>query len=544
MRTARKKRDHQHLQMLWGFKGMTKKHSLMAGLAIAVLMLAQPAIAQELKIGLKTEPSSLDPHYHALTPNNQIAFHIFEALTFTDADGNLKPSLAASWKAVSDNVWEFKLRPNVKFSDGSPFTAEDVVFSLQRTGKVPNSPSPFTIYTKQVTEFEIVDPLTIRLKTAAPAPALPLDMSFVVIMSKKQAKPDLAEGMSTEGLNQGQGLVGTGPFKYVDWKRGNQLVLERNDNFAGEKPHWKTVTFRPMSNSAARVAAMLAGDVDLIEDPPTDDLERLKKDPKLRVSEYVSNRIVYIHFDHFAEPSVGIEGTNGKNPLKDKRVRQAMSLAIDREAIGARIMENVGIPAGGFLPYPMFGVGKDEKPEKYDLNKAKALLAEAGYPDGFTISLGSPNGRYINDIKVAQAIAAMWTRAGIKTKVDSAVPPVFFKNRDEYKYSAYLAGWSAGEVSNSLRSLVATPNREKGMGTTNKGRYSNPALDAKIEEALRTVDDGKRAALLQESTKIVIGDYALLPLHFEKSTWAMKTAINYPGRNDQAVRADYIKPAK
>lgn len=523
---------------------MMKTQSLAAGLVAAALMLVQPALAQELKIGLKTEPSSLDPHYHALTPNNQIAFHIFEGLTLTDADGNLQPSLAASWKAVGENVWEFKLRPNVKFSDGSPFTAEDVVFSLDRTGKVPNSPSPFTIYTKQVIGTEIVDPLTIRLKTTSAAPALPLDMSYVVIMSKKQAKPDLAEGMSTEGLNQGQGLVGTGPYKYVDWKRGNQLVLERNDNFWGEKPHWKTVTFRPLTNSAARVASMLAGDVDMIEDPPTDDLERLKKDPKLRVTEYVSNRLVYIHLDHFAEPSIGIEGTNGKNPLKDKRVRQALSLSIDREAIGSRIMENVGIPAGGLLPYPMFGAGKDEKPEKYDLNKAKALLAEAGYPDGFSISLGSPNGRYINDIKVAQAIAAMWTRAGIKTKVDSAVPPVFFKNRDEFKYSAYLAGWSAGEVSNSLRSLIATPNREKGMGTTNKGRYSNAEVDAKTEEALRTIDDAKRAALLVETTKLAMSDYALLPLHFEKSTWAMKTAINYPGRNDQMVRADLTKPAK
>ena len=509
-----------------------------------LLAAALPVSAQDLKIGLKTEPSSLDPHYHALIPNNQIAFHIFEALTMTDADGNLHPGLATSWKAISDTVWEFKLRPNVKFSDGSPFTAEDVVFTFGRTGKVPNSPSPFTIYSKQVIGFDIVDPLTIHLKTAAAAPALPLDMSFIAIMSKKAAKPDVAEGMTTEGLNQGQGLIGTGPFKYVEWKRGNQLVLERNEAYWGAKPAWKTVTFRPLTNSATRVAAMLAGDVDLIEDPPTDDLDRLKKDPKLRVSEFVSNRIIYIHMDHFAEPSIGIEGTNGKNPLKDKRVRQALSLAIDREAIGARIMENVGIPAGGFLPYPMFGAGKDERPDKYDLNKAKALLAEAGYPDGFSIALGTPNGRYINDIKVAQAVAAMWTRAGIKTKVDAAVPPVFFKSRDEFKYSAYMAGWGAGEVSNSLRSLVATPNREKGMGTTNKGRYSNPALDAKIEEALRTIDNDKRSALLQEATKIAMTDYALLPLHFEKSTWAMKQTITYPGRNDQMVRADFIKPAK
>lgn len=522
---------------------MTNKRMIWAATA-ALLVLAQPALAQELKIGLKTEPSSLDPQYHALIPNNQIAFHIFESLTMTDANGVLYPGLATSWTAISDTVWEFKLRPNVKFSNGAPFTAEDVVYTFDRTGKVPNSPSPFTIYSKQVIGFEIVDPLTIHLKTQAAAPALPLDVSLLPIMSKSTASAAVPEGVTTEALNRGEGLIGTGPFKFVEWKRGNQLVLERNEGYWGRKPAWKTVTFRPLTNSAARVAAMLAGDVDLIEDPPTDDLARLKGDPKLTVSEAVSNRIIYIHFDHFAEPSIGIEGTNGKNPLKDKRVRQALSLAIDREAIGARIMENVAIPAGGFLPYPMFGAGKDEKPEKYDLNRAKALLTEAGYPDGFSIALGTPNGRYINDIKVAQAVAAMWTRAGIKTKVDAAVPPVFFKSRDEYKYSAYMAGWGAAEVSNALRSLVATPNRDKGMGTTNKGRYSNPALDTKLEEALRTIDDGRRSALLQEATKIAVSDYALLPLHFEKSTWAMKKAISYPGRNDQMVRADFITPAK
>lgn len=511
----------------------------LAGVSVGAL----PAAAQDLKIGLKTEPSSLDPQYHALTPNLQISFHIHDALTMADKDGKIQPGLATSWKPIDDTTWEFKLRPNVKFSDGSPFTAEDLVYTYQRAGKVPNSPSPYTVYLRQVAGYEIVDPLTLRIKTDGPAPALPLDLSNLPVMPKKMAKPDVAEGITSESLNQGQGLIGTGPYKFVEWKRGSQLVLERNDNYWGKKPHWKTVTFRPLSNAAARTASMLAGDVDLIEDPPTDDIERLKKDPKLTVAQAVSNRIIYIHFDHVGEPSPGIEGT-AKNPLKDKRVRQALSLAIDRNAISARIMENLAIPAADFLPFPMFGTRKDAKPDQYDLNKAKALLAEAGYPDGFGISLGTPNGRYINDIKVAQAIAAMWTRAGVKTKVDAAVPPVFFKNRDELKYSAYMAGWASQEVSNALRSLAATPNKEKGMGTTNKGRYSNPAMDAKLLQAMGTVDDEKRSALLQEASKMVVEDYGLLPLHFEQSAWAMKKAISYPGRNDQMVRADYILPAK
>ena len=198
-------------------------------------------------------------------------------------------------------------------------------------------------------------------------------------------------------------------------------------------------------------------------------------------------------------------------------MRQALSQAIDRKAIVDKIMEGVGLPAGDFLPSPAFGTSKDTAPDRFDAAAARTLLAGAGYPNGFSLTLGTPNGRYINDLKVAQAVASMWSRIGIKTEVEATAPPVFFKNRDEFKYSAYLAGWGSdsGEMSNPLRALAATPNREKGMGGTNRGRYSNPAMDAKLEEAMRTVDDAKREALLQEASRLVIADYGLLPLHFD-----------------------------
>jgi peptide/nickel transport system substrate-binding protein len=179
-------------------------------------------------------------------------------------------------------------------------------------------------------------------------------------------------------------------------------------------------------------------------------------------------------------------------------VREALSIAIDRKGIADKIMEGVAVPAGDLLPYPMGGTLKDTPVDAYDSAKAKKLLAEAGYPNGFSITLGAPNGRYINDLKIAQAVAAMWSRIGVKTEVDAAAPPVFFKNRDSFKYSAYMAGWGAstGELSNALKALLATPDRAKGMGTTNSARYSNKAMDAKLEEALVTVDSAKREALL------------------------------------------------
>ena len=518
-----------------------------AGLILfAMLTATLPASAQELKIGLKTEPSSLDPQFHNLAPNNQIALHIFDPLVAKDDKQLPIPGLALSWKAVGDTVWEFKLRPDVTFQDGSPFTAEDVAFTFERAAKVPNSPSPFTLITRQVTKLEIVDPLTLRITTNAPAPLLPLDLSALPILSRTAAAGGAPEGKTTAELNRGEGLIGTGPFKFAEWKRGAELVLTRNDAYWGPKPAWEKVTFKPLTNAASRVAALLAGDVDMIEDPPTADLPKLKKDPKVTLAEAVSSRVIYIALDQFAEPSPGIPDTQGKNPLKDRKVREALSHAIDRKGIVDKVMEGVGLPAGDFLPWPAFGTSKGTQADKYDPAEAKKLLAEAGYPNGFSITLGTPNGRYINDLKVAQAVASMWSRIGVKTEVEATAPPVFFKNRDEFKYSAYLAGWGSdsGEMSNPLRSLVATPTREKGMGGTNRGRYSNPAMDGKLEEAMRTVDDAKREALLQEASRLVIADYGLLPLHFELSVWAMRRDLTYAGRADQATLAQFVAPAK
>ncbi|KCB48743.1 ABC transporter, substrate-binding protein, family 5 [Bordetella hinzii 1277] len=511
---------------------------LSCGAAALLLASGTQAWARDLVIALKTEPSSMDPQYHALTPNTQISQTLFNSLVETDEKLQPQPALAESW-TVDGKVWTFKLRPNVKFADGSPFTAEDVVFTYDRIPKVPNSPSPFTLYLGSVAKTEAVDPMTVRITTKELAPNLLVNLAQLPIMSKKAASGAAPEGKTTTELNSGDGLVGTGPYKFVSWKRGAELVFARNENYWGPKPAWDKVIYRPMTNAAARVAALLAGDVDLIEDPPTDDLPKLKADKKLFVEETPSVRVVYVALDQFAEPSPGIKGTD-KNPMKDKRVRQALSLALNRDAIVERVMGGVAQPAGNLLPYPMFGASKEHaKAQKPDVEKAKALLKEAGYPNGFEITLGAPSGRYVNDAKVAQAIASMWTRIGVKTNVDAMAPPVFFKNRDSYSFSAYLAGWSvtSGEMSNALTSLLVTRNPEAGLGTTNRSRYSNPAMDALVKEASGTMDDAKRAALLQKASNLAMDDYAMLPVHFELSVWAMKNDVRYKGRPDQTTLA-------
>lgn len=315
------------------------------------------ALARDLVIGLKTEPSSMDPQYHALTPNTQISQTIFDTLVATDAQLKPVPALAESW-TVDGKVWTFKLRPGVKFSDGSPFTAEDVVFTYDRVPKVPNSPSPFTLYLGSVAKAEAVDPMTLRITTKEVAPNLLVNLAQLPIMSKKAASGPAAEGKTTTELNSGDGLIGTGPYKFVSWKRGAEFVLARNENYWGKKPVWDKVIYRPISNAAARVAALLAGDVDMIEDPPTDDLPKLKGDKKLYVEETPSVRVVYVALDQYAEPSPGIQGTD-KNPLKDKRVREALSLALNRDALVERVMGGRGAARrqSAALPYVRFQQG-------------------------------------------------------------------------------------------------------------------------------------------------------------------------------------------
>ena len=502
--------------------------------------------ARDLVVALKTEPTSMDPQYHALTPNIQLSQTLFDPLVCVDADLKPEPCLAESWKAEG-NVWTFKLRPNVKFSDGSPMTSADVLFTFDRVPKVPNSPSSFKIYLQKVEKIEAPDALTVRITTTEPYPLLPINMVGLPIMSAKAAAGSAPEGKTTTELNAGTGLVGTGPYKFVSWKRGSEIIFERNPNYWGKAPAWDKVIYRPISNPAARVAALLAGDVDLVEDPPTDDLERLKKEPKLTVETKASNRIIYVALDQNGETTPGITDTNGKNPLLDKRVREALSLAIDRQALVARTMGGVASPAAQLLPYPMFGASKNlTTAAKPNPEKAKALLKEAGYPNGFTLVLGTPNGRYINDSKVAQTLAAMWTRIGVKTSIDANAPAVFFKNRDSYAYSAYLAGWgtATGEMSNTLNSLLVTPNKDKGVGTTNRSRYSNPAMDKLVAESATQMDDAARAATLAKASELAMADFAMLPIHFEHSVWAMKKDVSFKGRADQQTMIQYAVPAK
>lgn len=523
--------------------------SIIAGLLAAGLT---PAVAQDLTIGLKSEATSMDPQFHQLSTNIQVSKNIFEALTTQDAVQKVTPGLADSWEAIDDTTWRFHLKPGVKFHNGSDFTARDVIYSYCRVPLVENSPSAYTIFTGSIADMQAEDDHTLTITTTATNPLLPTDLWSLAIVSADALGAEDVVTYGPEGTCEGMGevpqapafnspeiAVGTGPYKLDAYTRGSELVLTRFDDYWGGTPDWEKVVMRPITSDGPRVAALLAGDVDMIESPPIQDIPRIEEGG-FTVVDALSNRIIYLHMQQLPE-APAIEGADA-NPLMDARVREAISLSINRDAIAERIMGGYAQPAGELLPPPMFGTsGRAVDP--YDPERAKALLAEAGYPDGFTITLGTPNDRYINDEQVAQAVAQMMTQIGIKTNVDASTASQFFSRRNGLEFPIYMAGWgaSSGDMSSPLKSLVATYDADTGMGPTNAGRYSNPDMDALLVKAMATIDDAERDQMLQDAETLVLDDFGIIPLHYEQTVWAMTPDLTYEPRVDQYTMASEVK---
>ena len=511
-------------------------------LAAAVLALSALSYAANLTVGLSTDVTAIDPHYHNLTPNNNVAWHLFGYLVSRDEKSQLQPGLATEWRTIDPLTWEFKLRRGVKFHDGSDFTADDVVASIDRVPKVPSSPSPFTAYTKQIRKIDVVDPYTIRFRTATPYPLMPSDMTQIAIIAKSHASA------STEDFNSGKAAIGTGPYKLVRYAKSDRIELARNDAWWGGRTPWEKVTLRILPQDAPRVAALLSGDVQVIENVPTSDVAKLRSNKQLSIYRAVSDRLIYLHLDSARDVSPFVTDKAGaplaKNPLKDPRVRKALSKMINRPAIVERVMEGEAVMAGQLVPDFLFGATKNLAVEKFDVEGAKKLLAEAGYPEGFGITIHTPNNRYINDEQIAQAVAQMLSRGGVATRVVAMPSATFFTQATDLKFSLMLVGWSTGtgEASSSLKALLMTFDKEKGFGTANRGRYSNGKVDALTEDALQTVDDIKREAYLQRATEIAINDTGIVPLHFQVNLWAARDGIVYQPRLDEQTLAWRMAP--
>lgn len=509
----------------------------------AVALAAASALnagAAELRIGLSADVTTFDPHFVAVQPNLTAQQHVFDALVSTDERTRPVPGIA-TWRNPDPLTWEFTLRKGVKFHDGSELTTEDVVFSLERPLGITGSPGGFAAYVRSIVAKEIVDRYTVRLKTAAPYGALLQDLAEVMIVSKKAAAK-----ATSEDFDRGKAAVGTGPYKLVRFARGDRIELVRNEEYWGGRLPWDKVTLLILPSDPVRTAALLSGQVDAIENVPTADIAKLRRNPDLRLEQAVSWRTIFLHMDQARDRPPGVSAKSGKpldsNPFKDVRVRRALSKAINREAIAGRVMEGLALPAANILSPSVLGHDPAVKPETYDPEGAKKLLAEAGYPDGFRVTLATPNNRYINDEQVAQTVAQMWTRIGIVTRVEAMPLSVYFGRARNKEFGVALLGWGSRAADLALRSLLVTANPEKGYGAWNWAGYSNPKLDELVVRSLGTVDPARREVLARSASALAAREVALIPLHYQIVTWAMKRNITYTARTDEFTFAHLFRP--
>jgi len=525
---------------------MTRPLSKLALLLATTLLSPLAAHAAELVIGRSSEQSSIDPLF-ARTGNNQMtAVHFFDRLVDTDANNQILPSLAESWKSLDPTTWEIKLRPGVKFHDGSDLTAEDVVFSLERAKNVPNSPASFAASVGPIAEMTVIDPLTLKIRTTSPAPSMMEQVGLVYILSKK-----VATGLATADYNAGKGMVGTGPFRYGEWKNGDRLTMTRNDAYWGHKPAYEKVTLRFIAKDASRVAALLAGDVDLIDQVPPSDVKTLKANPKIALHSIASTRLIYLAFDSDRDESPFVTDLTGKplprNPLKDARVRQAIDKMIDRSVIVDRLLDGSGEAAAQMVPAGVGGHAPELKPQKPDIAAAKKLLAEAGYPNGFGLTLHSSSDRFPRDGDLVQVLGQMLTRGGIKINGVTAVPYNIYATaatRRDYSSFVFSFGTTTPNSAVALTNVLATYDRDAGTGVFNRARYSNKSFDAALASARAEFDEAKRNEMLAAAARIAFADVGIAPLYWQVVHWASKKGIVYEARRDEDTVAIHAHPAK
>ncbi len=502
--------------------------------ALAALLLAVPAAgATELRIGIALAPQHMDPLQHSTPSNDEAARQVFDALVLRGPQENFEPGLAESWSQPDPLTWEFRLRRGVDFHDGQPFTAEDVGHSIDRARRAAGA-SPHGFYVRQVTAVEVVDLHTVRLRTDEPFPLMVPYISRIHIVGRNAAEGDRSAPPP-----------GTGPFRFSSHTPGDRVVLARNDSHWAGAPAWSRVTFRVMTNSASRDAALITGELDVIADPGTSNREVLQANPRLRLHGAPGNTIVYLGFDQRSEVPRGIRGAE-RNPFADPRVREAASVALDRTGLTQRLLRGGGVPADQPLPPGRFGRPDGIAVDPHDPERARRLLAEAGFPGGFEVTLSVPTDRFSDGPQVAQALAQMLTRVGIRTTVE-AMPFNAWRSRagrGEFAGFVNAYGNPHGDASAPIRALAGLISRETGFGSQNFGLYRNERQNELLLASFRETDPNRRRAQLQEATLITVRDRAVVPLYWETNFVASRAGLNVPVRADGIIVAADIRPAQ
>ena len=497
-------------------------------LAAALIAASASAQAATLKWAAQNDILTLDPHSQNHATTSSILQHSYEGLTRYAKDYSIEPALATAWTQISPTQLRFTLRKGVKFHDGSPFSADDVVFSY---GRIMQPKGTMQIYVGGVKEVRKVDDYTVDFMLAGPNPVLLRNIADFRIMSKgwsvKHKSENVQDYVAKEESYASRKANGTGPYILKSWEPDKRVVFAANPDWWDKRPGNVTeIYYTPIKADATRIAALLSGDVDMVTDLPTQDVTRLRGEPKLKILDGHEVRTIFIGLDQHSD-ELKYSSVKGKNPFKDLRVRKALNLAVDREAIRRVTMRGLSIPAAIMVAPGVHGHSKDiDQALALDVEGAKKLLAEAGYGGGFEFGLDCPNNRYVNDEEICQALVGMWAKIGLKTKLNAQPMATFIQKIQKFDHDAYMLGWGVVnfDANYTLQSLVRTKTTGAD-GSFNLGRVSDAKIDALVDAIKTELDVKKRDAMLREALVATRDNFYYVPLHHQLRPWAMKKNV-------------------
>ena len=511
--------------------GSLTRRGLMAGAAAAATLPALPALAQakQLTIALTADAVILDPHAANELSGNIMFYHFYDALVQRTPELDFKPSLAESWQVVDDTTWVFKLRRGVKFHNGDELKASDVVYTVERLRK-----ALMASLVANISAARAVDDYTVEFKTPKPYAVLHMALAEILIMNEKHTSGITAEQV---GLRP----MGTGPYRLVEWIKEDRIVMEAFPDHWRGKAKIDRVIFKPITNPATRTAALLTGGVDVIQDLSVRDVASVRANNAFNVITRPSLLNIVLALDtRDKSPTIDLP----VNPMKDRRVREAIARAINVDALRTVVMNGFSTPSDQYVPSSHLGYvpGLNFRQEyPFDLARANALMKEAGFEKGFTMTLDTTNNRYVNDAVIAQALASMLSRINITLNLNLMPRANFFGyiRVPSDRSSFIMSGWDtpSGDAGNMYNVLLYSRNRKQGYGQANRGAYSNAQFDEWIDKADATADMKKRHEYLQEATKIAVKDIPMIPVHYEQDIYAAKKNITVVPRMDKFIWA-------
>ena len=511
--------------------------------ASAVAILSAASYAQTVRIGNQGDSLSMDPHSLSESVQLSVTSNVYEPLVGRSQTLALAPALATSWKQTSPTVWRFELRKGVKFHDGTPFTADDVLFSLARAA---SEGSDMKSYVNEIKEVRKVSDHVVEIETKAPFPILPDALSVVYVMSKKWSQDNQAMTPvdRRKGIENAASFRanGTGPYRLRERQPNVKTTFVRDGNYWGKiEGNVVNVEFTPIGNDATRVAALLSGQVDVIDPVPLQDIARINASGKAKVMQGPELRTIFLGMDQKRDELL-YSNVKGKNPFKDKRVRQAFYQAIDINGIQRTVMRGASTPTATMIGPGINGFDPAINVRMpYDVEAAKKLLTQAGYPNGFEVSMNCPNDRYVNDGKICQAVAANLSRINVKVNLQVETKGTYFPKILRRDTSFYMLGWTAVtyDAHNALNALLRCVD-EKGSGQFNLGAYCNPKVDELTAMIQSETDKPKRDAMIKEAFKIHADDIGHLPLHQQALAWGVANNVQLVQLADNYMPFRYI----